>query len=101
VIDQFTRECLALVAGSALNGQQVALALSQVVAERGTPQSITADNVLSLKAIAAREQRTATACGASNLVYGQDAAIATVGSDNLRSASVKGSLAALAGIRRP
>jgi putative transposase len=44
VIDQFTRECLALVAGSALNGQQVALALSQVVAERGTPQSITADN---------------------------------------------------------
>jgi putative transposase len=44
VIDQFTRECLALVAGSALNGQQVALALSPVVAERGTPQSITADN---------------------------------------------------------
>jgi putative transposase len=44
VIDQFTRECLALVAGSALTGQQVALALSQVVAERGTPPSITADN---------------------------------------------------------
>jgi putative transposase len=44
VIDQFTRECLALVAGSALTGQQVALALSQVVAGRGTPQSITADN---------------------------------------------------------
>jgi len=44
VIDQFTRECLALVADSALNGQRVALALSQIVAERGTPQSITADN---------------------------------------------------------
>ena len=44
VIDQFTRECLTLVADSALNGQRVALALSQVVGERGTPQSITADN---------------------------------------------------------
>ena len=44
VIDQFTRECLALVADRALNGHRVALALSQVVAERGTPESITADN---------------------------------------------------------
>ena len=44
VIDQFTRECLALVANRALNGHQVALALSQVVAERRAPQSITADN---------------------------------------------------------
>ena len=44
VIDQFTRECLALVADRALNGPRVALALSQVVAERGAPESITADN---------------------------------------------------------
>ncbi len=44
VIDQFTRECLALVADSALNGHRVALALSQVVAERGVPESITVDN---------------------------------------------------------
>ena len=44
VIDQFTRECLALVADRALNGPRVALALSQVVAERGTSESITADN---------------------------------------------------------
>jgi Integrase core domain len=44
VIDQFTRECLALVAASALNGHQVALALSRLVAGRGTPESITADN---------------------------------------------------------
>ena len=41
VIDQ--RECLALVADHALNGHRVALALSQVAAERGTPESITAD----------------------------------------------------------
>jgi len=38
VIDQFTRECLALVADRALNGHKVALALSQAVAERGTPE---------------------------------------------------------------
>jgi putative transposase len=44
VIDQFTRECLALVADRALSGHKVALALSQIVAERGTPESITADN---------------------------------------------------------
>jgi putative transposase len=44
LIDQFTRQCLALLADRALNGQQVALTLSQVVAERGTPESITADN---------------------------------------------------------
>jgi putative transposase len=44
VIDQFTRECLALVADRGLNGHKVALALSQIVAERGTPESITVDN---------------------------------------------------------
>jgi putative transposase len=44
VIDQFTRECLVLVADRALNGHRVALALSQVVAERGVPESITVDN---------------------------------------------------------
>jgi putative transposase len=44
VIDQFTRECLALVADGVLNGQRVARALSHVVAERGAPESITADN---------------------------------------------------------
>jgi putative transposase len=44
VIDQFTRECLALVADGGLNGHSVALALSQVVAERGAPESITVDN---------------------------------------------------------
>src|SRR5579863_8603770 len=44
VIDQFTREGLALLADRALNGHRVALALSQVIAERGAPESITADN---------------------------------------------------------
>jgi putative transposase len=44
VVDQFTRECLLLLADSSLTGHNVALALSQVIAERGTPVSITVDN---------------------------------------------------------
>jgi putative transposase len=44
VVDQFTRECLLLLADSSLTGQKVALALSQVIAERGAPASITVDN---------------------------------------------------------
>lgn len=44
VFDQFTRECLLLLADSSLTGQKVALALAQVVAERDTPASITVDN---------------------------------------------------------
>jgi putative transposase len=44
VVDQFTRESLLLLADSSLTGQKVALALAQVVAERGTPASITVDN---------------------------------------------------------
>ena len=44
MVDQFTRECLALLADSSLTGHKVALALSQVVAERGAPVSITVDN---------------------------------------------------------
>ncbi len=44
VVDQFTRECLLLLADSSLTGQKVALALAQVLAERGAPTSITVDN---------------------------------------------------------
>ncbi len=43
-VDQFTRECLLLLADSSLSGQKVALALSVVIAERGAPVSITVDN---------------------------------------------------------
>src|SRR5271156_2493970 len=44
VVDQFTRECVLLLADSSLSGHKVALALSQVIAERGAPMSITVDN---------------------------------------------------------
>ena len=44
VVDQFTRECLPLLADSSLSGEKVAAALECVVGERGAPQSITVDN---------------------------------------------------------
>ena len=44
VVDQFTRECLVLLADSSLTGTKVAQALSEIVAERGAPVSITVDN---------------------------------------------------------
>ena len=44
VVDQFTRECVLLLADSSLSGHKVALALSQVIAERGAPMSIMVDN---------------------------------------------------------
>jgi putative transposase len=44
VVDQFTRECVLLLADSSLTGHKVALALSQAVVERGAPVSITVDN---------------------------------------------------------
>ncbi len=44
VVDQFTRECLAFLADSSLTGHKMGLALSEIVAERGTPVSITVDN---------------------------------------------------------
>ena len=69
VMDQFTRECLALVADGALNGHRVALALSRLVAGRGAPEPITADNELSKKAMARNEHTTAVARRASNAGY--------------------------------
>ena len=65
VVDQFTRECLLLLADSSLTGQKVALALSQVIAARGAPLSITVDNVLRQQSRSPSEQRSPVACGAS------------------------------------
>ena len=44
VVDQFTRECVLLLADRSLTGQKVALALSQAIVERAAPVSITVDN---------------------------------------------------------
>ena len=44
VIDDFTRECLALVADTSLSGVRVARELNNIVAERGKPALIVSDN---------------------------------------------------------
>jgi transposase InsO family protein len=44
VVDQFTRECLCLVADQSLTGEKVAQALEPIVIQRGAPRSITVDN---------------------------------------------------------
>jgi putative transposase len=44
VVDQYTRERLALHADAALSGEKVAAAPDKIVAGRGAPTSITVDN---------------------------------------------------------
>jgi putative transposase len=46
VVDDFTRECLALVADTSLSGARVARELDAVIARRGKPHTIVSDNVL-------------------------------------------------------
>ena len=43
VVDQFTRECLCLLADQSLTGEKVAQALEPVVRQRGAPRSMTVD----------------------------------------------------------
>jgi putative transposase len=44
IVDQFTRECLTLLADNTLSGEKVATALDKVLLQGGTPESITVDN---------------------------------------------------------
>ena len=44
VIDYCTRECLALVADTALSGRSVARELDAIIAYRGRPDMIVSDN---------------------------------------------------------
>jgi putative transposase len=44
VVDQFTRECLPLLADNTLSVEKVATALDKVISLRGAPASITVDN---------------------------------------------------------
>ena len=44
VVDDFTRECLALVADNSLSGLRVGRELDAVIARRGKPQTIVSDN---------------------------------------------------------
>jgi putative transposase len=44
IVDDFTRECLALVADTSLSGTRVARELDAVVAARGAPKTVVSDN---------------------------------------------------------
>lgn len=44
VVDDFTRECLTLVADTSLSGQRLARELNAIIARRGKPQTIVSDN---------------------------------------------------------
>lgn len=44
VVDDFTRECLALVADTSLSGTRIARELDAVIAQRGRPGTIVSDN---------------------------------------------------------
>ena len=44
VVDDFTRECLALVADTSLSGQRVVRELDRIVAQRGAPLLVVSDN---------------------------------------------------------
>ena len=44
VVDDFTRECLTLIADTSISGRRVARELDAVICRRGTPQSCVSDN---------------------------------------------------------
>jgi len=69
VVDQFTRECLCLVADQSLTGEKVAQALELVVAQRGAPRAITVDNGSEFASGSWRPGHTATAF--SRILFGQ------------------------------
>jgi len=52
VVDDFTRECLCLVADTSLSGQRVARELDAIIATRGRPDGIVSDNGSELTSMA-------------------------------------------------
>lgn len=52
VVDDFTRECLTLVADTSLSGLRVARELDVVAAERGLPETVVSDNGTELTSVA-------------------------------------------------
>ena len=52
VVDDFTRECLSLVADTSLSGVRVSRELDAIIARRGKPQAIVSDNGTELTSMA-------------------------------------------------
>ena len=52
VVDDFTRECLALIADTSLSGARVARELDALIARRGRPDELVSDNGTELTSMA-------------------------------------------------
>ena len=52
IVDDFTRECLALVADTSLSGLRVGRELDAIIAERGKPAACVSDNGTELTSMA-------------------------------------------------
>ena len=52
IVDDFTRECLGLVADTSLSGTRVARELDAIIARRGKPQTVVSDNGTELTSMA-------------------------------------------------
>lgn len=57
VVDDYTRECLALVADTSLSGARVGRELTRLIGMRGKPQTVVSDNVLGQEAAAENGQQ--------------------------------------------
>jgi hypothetical protein len=69
VVDDYTRESLAIEIGQSITGERVAAVMNRLVAVRGAPQRIRVDNELNKKAMARNEHTSAVARRASNAGY--------------------------------
>jgi putative transposase len=69
IIDEFSRQSLAIPVARRLNADDVLAALTELFVEHGPPAFIRSDNELSKKARAASEHTSAVARGASNSGY--------------------------------
>jgi putative transposase len=57
VVDDYTRECLALVADTSLSGMRGARELTRLIGLRGKPHTVVSDNVLGWEAAAGKGQQ--------------------------------------------
>jgi putative transposase len=69
VIDEFSRQCLAIPVARRLNSDDVLATLTELFVEHGPPAFIRSDNELSKKARAGEENTSAMARGASGSGY--------------------------------
>jgi hypothetical protein len=101
LIDEYTRECLALRVERRLGSNEVIETLAAVMTTQGIPAHLRSDNVLRQESTAAKGQSSPVACGASGL--GDDGASRRSSHARVASAAAyrQGFARRLAGKRRP